>query len=128
MDFRFNSSKLFGDSDILVNDEETCAIEESDGLVGGEGTVIIHLTELRLNLFLIKSCFSGGVDAVGADTMWNHAPASCDSEVSRETKKGVDYIVVKKAFTYRGDNSAQTIGAASIYLDDASTVKVEGKN
>ena len=60
--------------------------------------------------------------------MWAHAPGSCDSEVSRETKKGVDYIVVKKSFTYRGDNSAQTIGAASIYLDDASTVKVEGKN
>ena len=32
---------LFGDSDILVNDDETCAIEESEGLVGGEGTVII---------------------------------------------------------------------------------------
>ena len=60
--------------------------------------------------------------------MWAHAPGSCDSEVSRETKKGVDYIVVKKSFTYRGDNSAKTIGAASIYLDDVSTVKVEGKN
>ena len=60
--------------------------------------------------------------------MWAHAPGSCDSEVSRETKKGVDYIVVKKSFTYRGDNSAKTIGGASIYLDDASTVKVEGKN
>jgi len=74
MDFRFNSTMLFGDSDILVNDDETCAIEESEGLVGGEG----------------------GVNADYADTMWSHAPGSCDSEVSRETKKGVDYIVVKR--------------------------------
>ena len=79
------------------------------------------------HLFVKLIHFSGGVDAAGADKMWNHAPASCDSEVSRETKKGVDYIVVKKSFTYRGDNSAQTLGAASIYLDDASTVTVEGK-
>ena len=80
------------------------------------------------DLFLKLIHLSGGTDPVGADKMWNHAPASCDSEVSRETKKGVDYIVVKKSFTYRGDNSPQAIGAASIYLDDASTVKVEGKN
>ena len=59
--------------------------------------------------------------------MWKHAPASCDSEVSRETKDDLDYIVVKKSFIYKGDNSAQTLGASSIYLDDAATVTVEGK-
>ena len=59
--------------------------------------------------------------------MWKHAPASCDSEISRETKDDLDYIVVKKSFIYKGDDSAQTLGASSIYLDDASTVTVEGK-
>ena len=41
MDFRFNFDKLFGDNDVLVNDEATCAIENSDGLVGGVGKVLI---------------------------------------------------------------------------------------
>ena len=59
--------------------------------------------------------------------MWKHAPASCDSEVSRETKDDLDYIVVKKSFIYKGDNTAKTLGASSIFLDDAATVTVEGK-
>merc|ERR1712227_662075 len=103
MDFRFNFEKLFGENVLLVNDEKTCEIENSDGLVGGEG----------------------GVDPIGADKMWKHAPASCDSEVSRETKDDLDYIVVKKSFIYKGDNAAKTLGASSIYLDDAATVTVE---
>ena len=37
MDFRFNFEKLLGENDVLVNDEKTCEIESSDGLVGGEG-------------------------------------------------------------------------------------------
>ena len=37
MDFRFNFEKLLGENDVLVNDEKTCEIENSDGLVGGEG-------------------------------------------------------------------------------------------
>ena len=56
MDFRFNSTMLFGDSDILVNDDETCAIEESEGLVGGEGTVIIF-SNLLFSLFSYFNLF-----------------------------------------------------------------------
>ena len=41
MDFRFNFDKLFGDNDVLVNDEASCAIENSNGLVGGVGKVLI---------------------------------------------------------------------------------------
>ena len=41
MDFRFNFDKLFGDNDVLVNDEATCAIEKSNGLVGGVGKDLI---------------------------------------------------------------------------------------
>ena len=59
--------------------------------------------------------------------MWKHAPASCDSEVSREIKDDLDYIVVKKSFIYRGNNAAQTLGASSIFLDDAATVTIDGK-
>ena len=59
--------------------------------------------------------------------MWKHAPASCDSVVSRETKDDLDYIVVKKSFIYKGDNAAKTLGGSSIFLDDAATVTVEGK-
>ena len=47
---------LFGDSDILVNDDETCAIEESEGLVGGEGTVIIF-SNLLFSLFYYFNLF-----------------------------------------------------------------------
>ena len=65
---------LFGDSDILVNDDETCEIEESEGLVGGEGTVIIFSNLLfslisYFNLFvsvtLIRKFFMKFTNKIG---------------------------------------------------------------
>ena len=47
MDFRFNFDKLFGDNDVLVNDEATCEIENSDGLVGGVGKVLISYSRFH---------------------------------------------------------------------------------
>lgn len=99
MDFRFNQASLLGENTVLVNDESTCPIVASSGLVG------------------LKA-------ATGADKMWKHAPASCDSEVTRETKDNKEWIVVKKSFQWRGDNEGKNIGTV-IYLDDAATATIE---
>ena len=88
----------------------------------------LRLYDGYLSISWNKNNYLGGVDPTGADKMWKHAPASCDSEVSRETKDDLDYIVVKKSLIYRGNNAAQTLGASSIFLDDAATVTIEGKN
>jgi len=100
MDFRFNKDFLLGENTVLLNNEATCPILESTGLVGSKAPT-------------------------GANRMWKHAPASCDSEVSRETKNNKDWIVVKKSFKYRGDNEPKNIGDAAIYLDDAASVTIE---
>jgi len=100
MDFRFNQASLLGENTVLINDESTCPIAASSGLIGT-------------------------VAATGADKMWKHAPASCDSEVTRETKDDQEWIVVKKSFQWRGDNTAKAIGTAAIYLDDAATATIE---
>ena len=60
MDFRWNSAKLFGDNTVHNNDFESCPIETS---VGDVGTTT----------------------PTDVDQMWKHAPASCDSTVTRET-------------------------------------------
>ena len=103
MDFRFNKDSLLGENTVLINNESTCPILDSSGLVGSK-------------------------TATGADKMWQHAPASCDSEVSRETKNNQDWIVVKKSFQYRGDNEAKNIGSTAIYLDDAASVTIESNS
>ena len=72
MDFRFDKNSLLGENTVLINSESTCPILESTGLVGSK-------------------------TPTGANRMWKHAPASCDSEVSRETKDNKDWIVVKKS-------------------------------
>ena len=100
MDFRFNQASLLGENTVLINDESTCPIAASSGLIGTAA-------------------------ATGADKMWKHAPASCDSEVTRETTDDQEWIVVKKSFQWRGDNTAKAIGTAAIYLDDAATATIE---
>ena len=63
MDFRWNNAKLLGTNTVHNNVNTNCPIETSVGLVG---------TSV----------------ATGADKMWKHAPASCDSTLTREDVDG----------------------------------------
>merc|ERR1712136_604504 len=56
--------------------------------------------------------------------MWQHAPASCDSTVTRENVDGKDMIIITKAFEYQGDGTGKNLGS-TIFLDDAATVTIE---
>merc|ERR1712176_125577 len=103
MDFRWNSAKLFGDNTVHNNDFESCPIETS---VGDVGTTT----------------------PTDVDQMWKHAPASCDSTVTRETDlDGTDKILITKAFTFQAaEGTAEGMNVGStIYLEAAATVTVE---
>ena len=67
MDFRWNSAKLFGVNTVHNNDVATCPIENS---VGDVGTTT----------------------PTDVDKMWKHAPASCDSTVTREDVDGTGIV------------------------------------
>ena len=70
MDFRWNNEKLLGSNTIHNNADSDCPIETSVGLIGL-------------------------VSATGADKMWKHAPASCDSTVTREDVDGTGKVSKK---------------------------------
>jgi len=99
MDFRWNNAKLLGQNTILNNPQTSCPIETSVGLVGT-------------------------TTPTGADKMWQHAPASCDSTVTRENVDGKDMIIITKSFEYQGDNDGKNLGS-TIFLDDAASVTIE---
>ena len=63
MDFRWNNANLLGVNTNLNNPDATCAIEDSAGNVGEK-------------------------TPENVDKMWKHAPASCDSTVTREDVNG----------------------------------------
>ena len=63
MDFRWNNAKLLGENTILNNPQTSCQIQDSVGDVGS-------------------------TTPTGVDKMWQHAPASCDSTVTRENVDG----------------------------------------
>merc|ERR1712025_524870 len=99
MDFRWNNAKLLGENTILNNPQTSCEIQNSAGDVGT-------------------------TTPTGADKMWQHAPASCDSTVTRENVDGTDMIIITKAFEYQGDATGKNLGS-TIFLDDAATVTIE---
>ena len=67
MDFRWNNAKLLGTNTVHNNANTDCPIETSAGLVGV-------------------------TSPTGADKMWKHAPASCDSTVTRENVAGTGQV------------------------------------
>ena len=67
MDFRWNNARLLGTNTLHNNANTNCPIETSVGLVGS-------------------------TTPTGADKMWQHAPASCDSSVTREDVDGTGKV------------------------------------
>ena len=100
MDFRFNFEKLLGENDVLVNEENSCQIKNSDGLVGGEGEwqnfwdlKFDNLKFLTITGQKIYSSLNAELENFLANFKWQIAPKMY-KKISEETHLAIKFWVL----------------------------------